>query len=187
MSHVFVGALKLDLQILESRSLKDKRMVLRRIKDRVRERLGLVVVEVGAQELWQRAELGVACTSGERAKVGALLDDVRRCVVSTEGTSLLREWRDLSGFAGQAVDLADEAFAGDLAGDRDGRGDGPSDGPDDGRGHGPDAWVPAQWQQALEQEARGEPADPDASVSPSDHREAGGAPRGAARAAGVKR
>ena len=66
---MFVGALKLDLQILESRSLKEKRMVLRRIKDRVRERLGLVVAEVGAQELWQRAQLGVAAASGDRGKV----------------------------------------------------------------------------------------------------------------------
>ena len=43
-------------------------MVLRRIKDRVRERLGVIVNEVGEQDIWQRAELGCAVASGDRAK-----------------------------------------------------------------------------------------------------------------------
>lgn len=121
---MFVGALKLDLQILESRSLKEKRMVLRRIKDRVRERLGLVVAEVGNHELWQRAELGLATASGDRGKLLELLDAALRCVAATEGVELLAHWRDVSSFDGELVagELADPSDdpSGDQADDRRG-------------------------------------------------------------------
>jgi len=100
---VFVGALKLDLQILGSRSLKEKRMVLRKVKDRVRVRLGLVVAEVGSHELWQRAELGLATASGDRGKLLELLDTAWRCVAATEGVELLAHWRDISSFDGEQV------------------------------------------------------------------------------------
>jgi len=39
---------KLSLVIAQSTSLKDKRMVIRRVKDRVRDRIGVTVNEVGA-------------------------------------------------------------------------------------------------------------------------------------------
>lgn len=131
---MFVGALKLDLQILESRSLKEKRMVLRRIKDRVRERLGLVVSEVGNHELWQRAELGIAVTSGDRGKAMALLDVAGRYIASTEGVELLAQWREVSRFDGELVvgqdhdDAAEDAVsdaseAGDVGEARDGAAD----------------------------------------------------------------
>lgn len=117
---MFVGALKLDLQILGSRSLKEKRMVLRRIKDRVRERLGLVVAEVGNHELWQRAELGIAVTSGDRSKVMKLLDEVGSYIASAESVELLAQWREVSSFDGEldagvraseAIDRYDDADA----------------------------------------------------------------------------
>ena len=41
-----------------SQSLKDKRMVLRRLKDRLRA-LNVAVAEVAHQDLWQRAGLGI--------------------------------------------------------------------------------------------------------------------------------
>jgi uncharacterized protein len=126
--YVFVGAFKIELRILESRSLKEKRMTLRRIKDRVRERLGVTVVEVGAQDLWQRAEVGMATVSGDRGKLNALLDEVRRCIVATEGVEVLQAWRDVSTFEGHSVEV--EA-------------PGPSE----------DGWVPLEWQQALGEEA----------------------------------
>lgn len=80
-------------------------MILRRIKDRVRERVGLPVCEVGALEVWQRAELAVACTSKDRAQVLALLDEVRRCVLGVDGAELLREQREVTAFAGQDLEL----------------------------------------------------------------------------------
>jgi len=48
------------LHIPESRSLKDKRRVLRSLKDRLRQEFNLSVAEVEDNDLWQRAALGMA-------------------------------------------------------------------------------------------------------------------------------
>ncbi|MCX5747940.1 MAG: DUF503 domain-containing protein [Proteobacteria bacterium] len=82
---MYVGMARISLAITHSHSLKEKRMVLRRIKDRVRDRVGVIVNEVGDHEIWQRAELGVAVASGDRAKALELLDDVIRCVNASGG------------------------------------------------------------------------------------------------------
>jgi len=53
-----VALLSLELFLPMSQSLKDKRMVLRRLKDRLGP-LNVAVAEVAHQEVWQRAGLGV--------------------------------------------------------------------------------------------------------------------------------
>jgi uncharacterized protein YlxP (DUF503 family) len=53
-----VALLSLELFLPMSQSLKDKRMVLRRLKDRLRA-LNVAVAEVAHQDVWQRAGLGV--------------------------------------------------------------------------------------------------------------------------------
>ena len=57
-----VALLSLELYMPMSQSLKDKRMVLRRIKDRL-QKLNVAVAEVEHQELWQRAQLGIVAIS----------------------------------------------------------------------------------------------------------------------------
>jgi uncharacterized protein YlxP (DUF503 family) len=77
---VFVGIGKLDLVIGQSHSLKEKRMVLRRIRDRVRDKLGVAIHEVGAQDQWQRAQLGFAVASGDKQQAHAVIDEVVRVI-----------------------------------------------------------------------------------------------------------
>lgn len=64
-----VGVLTVDLHLPENGSLKGKRMVLRRILDRVRQRFNVSAAEVEHQDLWQRSRLAIACvnTSGREA------------------------------------------------------------------------------------------------------------------------
>ena len=57
-----VAVLRVELHIPYSQSLKDKRMVLRRIKDRL-QKFNVAVAEVEHQDRWQRAELGVVAIS----------------------------------------------------------------------------------------------------------------------------
>ncbi|HMG20780.1 MAG TPA: DUF503 domain-containing protein, partial [Kofleriaceae bacterium] len=76
---------RITLMLDDAHSLKDKRMVIRRIKDRVRERLGVFVSEVGSsatKDAWQRAELGVAVVSSDRQKALAVIDDVIRVAMA---------------------------------------------------------------------------------------------------------
>jgi uncharacterized protein YlxP (DUF503 family) len=98
---MYVGIAKISLVIGESHSLKQKRMVVRRIKDRVRERVGVIVNEVGSQDVWQRAELGCAVASGESQVAGELLDDVVRVTVGAAidgGAEVAAVARDVAPF-----------------------------------------------------------------------------------------
>lgn len=57
-----IAVLSVELYLPYSQSLKDKRMVLRRIKDRL-QKLNVAVAEVEHQDLWQRSTLGVVAIS----------------------------------------------------------------------------------------------------------------------------
>ncbi|MEO8898438.1 MAG: DUF503 domain-containing protein [Candidatus Dormibacter sp.] len=58
-----VGTLQITVLVPDSRSLKDKRMVVRSITSRVRQTFAVAVAEVGDQDTWQSAVIGVACVS----------------------------------------------------------------------------------------------------------------------------
>jgi uncharacterized protein YlxP (DUF503 family) len=60
-----IGLLTLEIHIPDARSLKDKRQVLRSLKDRLRAHYNVAVAELGHQELWQRSRVGVVSISGD--------------------------------------------------------------------------------------------------------------------------
>ena len=90
---MFVGFVRIELHIPASQSLKDKRSVVRSLKDRIRQRVRASVAEVDHQDLWQRASLGVAVVSGERRQVDEQLQSVRLLVESTPGAEVL-DWEE---------------------------------------------------------------------------------------------
>lgn len=73
---VIVGCLYLELFLSEARSLKDKRQVLRRLKDRAHQKFGVAVAETDRQDLWQRAELTFVAVANERQQVDRTLGTV---------------------------------------------------------------------------------------------------------------
>jgi hypothetical protein len=60
-----VGAARVELHVHGSQSLKEKRGVVRSITQRVRNRFNVSVAEVGGQDTWQRAVLGLAVAANE--------------------------------------------------------------------------------------------------------------------------
>lgn len=66
----------LEVHLPYAHSLKDKRQVLRSLKDRLRSHFNVAVAEVAHQELWQRATIGVVSISNEQAHVSRLLENV---------------------------------------------------------------------------------------------------------------
>jgi uncharacterized protein len=62
-----VGLLTLEIHIPDSRSLKDKRQVLRSLKDRLRARFNVAVAELDYQDSWQRAQVGIVSLSNNAA------------------------------------------------------------------------------------------------------------------------
>jgi uncharacterized protein len=61
-----VGLLSVELYLPGAQSLKDKRMVVRRIKDRL-VKFNVAVAETEHQDLWQRAGLGIVTISTSQA------------------------------------------------------------------------------------------------------------------------
>jgi hypothetical protein len=80
-----VGVLRISLLLRESHSLKDKRRVVRSIKDRVRARLNVAISEVSSQDLHQRADLAAVTVSEARDQVDASLQAVLRIIDAAAG------------------------------------------------------------------------------------------------------
>jgi uncharacterized protein YlxP (DUF503 family) len=76
-----VALLTLELFLSTSHSLKDKRMVLRRLKDRLGA-MNVAVAEVGHQDVWQRAGLGIVTVAssdaGAEQTLSSALDTIER-------------------------------------------------------------------------------------------------------------
>ncbi|MEW5984492.1 MAG: DUF503 domain-containing protein [Acidobacteriota bacterium] len=76
-----VALLSVELFLPGARSLKDKRMVLRRVKDRLA-RFNVAIAEVDHHDLWQRASLGIVtvATSEDHAnrELAAAADEIDR-------------------------------------------------------------------------------------------------------------
>ena len=74
-----VGVYTFEVRLPGARSLKDKRQVLRRLKDRLRSRFNVGVAESPeCAELWQRARLAVVSVANERDALVKLFEAVHR-------------------------------------------------------------------------------------------------------------
>ena len=73
-----VGVLRLTLYIHGAASLKDKRQVVRKILDRLRSRFNVSAAEVGDNDNWQRAVVGVAAVANDHSFVNEVLGKCER-------------------------------------------------------------------------------------------------------------
>jgi hypothetical protein len=71
-----IGTLAIRLMIPEAHSLKQKRSVLKSIKDRLRNNFNISVSEVAAEDVWQSATIGVAIVGSDRRYMNAVLSKV---------------------------------------------------------------------------------------------------------------
>ena len=72
---MIIGALKVRMQILGAHSLKEKRKVLKSVKDRLAH-MGASVAEVDDLDKWQAATLGLAVVSNDAGFVNSMLDKI---------------------------------------------------------------------------------------------------------------
>ena len=76
----YVGVAHLELHIPEARSLKAKRAPVRSLVERIRSRHQVLVIEVGHQDLYQRAGLTICALSSDPVDVEARLQRVEKTV-----------------------------------------------------------------------------------------------------------
>lgn len=88
-----VGIVRIELHLPAAQSLKDKRQVVRSMKERIRERVHAAVAEVEYQDLWQRAAIGVAVVAADGGQVRELLNRARQIVEQYVQAQVL-EWEE---------------------------------------------------------------------------------------------
>ncbi len=75
---MWIAVVRLDLLIPGSRSLKDRRQAVRSLKERLRHRFDVACSEVGDLESWNRASLGLAAVSNEKALLQDIVSEISR-------------------------------------------------------------------------------------------------------------
>jgi len=73
---VTIGLVKLELYIPGSRSLKEKRRVLKSLIERTRDRYNVAVAEMENNDLWARATVAVVTVGNETQHVNSVLNKV---------------------------------------------------------------------------------------------------------------
>lgn len=82
-------ALRFELRVPRSGSLKAKRAAVRPLVDGLRHRFRVSAAEVDHLDTWQRCAIGVALVSGTQAHLQQLVDEIERFVVGQPDVELL--------------------------------------------------------------------------------------------------
>lgn len=88
-----VGVIGWELQLFEARSLKEKRRVVKSLKDRLRNRFNVSVAETGYQDSWQRAELTASVVATDRRRAESIMDRADRLVEAESAGRIIDSYR----------------------------------------------------------------------------------------------
>lgn len=94
---MIVGTLKLRLVLRGSHSLKDKRRVIKSLKDTLSNKYNISVAETDEQDVWQTAEVGVAAVGTDGSFVQSVLTNVVNYVRFFGGVELVDAQQELYG------------------------------------------------------------------------------------------
>jgi uncharacterized protein YlxP (DUF503 family) len=103
---MFVGVLRLTFHVPNARSLKDKRRIVLKFRDRVRARFDVSIAEVAEQDRLQRAVFGVTLVSSDAAVCDSVLEQVARAAETQEDAVLTDRETEV-------VSFGDELYGGE--------------------------------------------------------------------------
>jgi hypothetical protein len=83
-----IGVLTLELRLGDSHSLKDKRQVVKSLKERLRNRFNVAVAEIDYHDLWQRAAVAAVTVSADHGHAERVLRSVEAEAASLLGPGL---------------------------------------------------------------------------------------------------
>jgi Uncharacterized protein conserved in bacteria len=98
---MFIGIAVFEIHIPHSHSLKEKRMVVKSLRDRIRSRFEVSAAEVGAHDLHQRGRIGIAVVSSDATTAENVLRSIEEFVEGNlDGTVI--------GWTNELVDFDDD-------------------------------------------------------------------------------
>jgi uncharacterized protein len=77
-----IGALRVYFMVLDAQSLKEKRMVMKSLKDRLLGKFNVSVAEIGSNDKWQLGEIGVVTVGNSSKFVGSVMDEIKNFIES---------------------------------------------------------------------------------------------------------
>jgi hypothetical protein len=83
-----IGVLTLDIIVESSHSLKEKRHVVKSLKDRLRERFNVAVAEIDGLDSWQHAVVAAVTVSSDKVFAEKILNAVESHAESVLGGAL---------------------------------------------------------------------------------------------------
>jgi uncharacterized protein len=83
-----IGVLTLDIHVEHSHSLKEKRHVVKSLKDRLRERFNVAVAEIDFLDSWQNSVIAAVTISNDRVRAEQILQAVEAHAASVLGGAL---------------------------------------------------------------------------------------------------
>jgi len=86
---VTIGLMHMDFLVPEARSLKDKRRVVKSLKQLLRNRFNCSIAETDFLELWGRCRLSVCVVSGDSRHANAELNEIVQFSANKNGQELL--------------------------------------------------------------------------------------------------
>ena len=92
---MIVGVCTIDLHLPGIGSLKGKRQILLSLKERIKNTYNVSIAEIDANDLWQRAVLGVACVANDGRHVNQVLDSVLNAVRANPSVELVQHHTEL--------------------------------------------------------------------------------------------
>ncbi len=93
---MFIGIARFTLFLSEQpHSLKEKRSIVSKVREALKNRMQLSAAEVGLQDVWQRAAIGIACVSSDKKVAEKMLDEARRLIESFPQVEITEEERDV--------------------------------------------------------------------------------------------
>ena len=73
-----LGLLQLDIFLPESRSLKDKRSVIKSLRETVRKRFNVSIAETGEQDKWGKSQLSISKVSNQSAVIRKEFQNIQK-------------------------------------------------------------------------------------------------------------
>ncbi|MDE1177323.1 MAG: DUF503 domain-containing protein [Edaphobacter sp.] len=95
-----IASLTLEIEIPHAQSLKDRRQVVRSIKDRLRHAFNLSIAELDRAEVWNRATIGIVAISNSTSYLSGQLREIDQAahrIANGLGAQILDSWAEMLG------------------------------------------------------------------------------------------
>ena len=91
---MIIGAMNLDIRIYDSHSLKDKRTVISSLKDKLRKKFNISIIESSFQDLWQKSRISIVMVSNIKKNIDQSFDKIEEFIYKNMSGEILNSQRE---------------------------------------------------------------------------------------------